>query len=128
MIKGNPENKCFHRPLEFILPPSLSEFGEMVDSLQASFKSRAYNWACSFYGIDFGYFTGYMYVNFTLVDENRPAANSAFYPIDIRIIDGRIYVEYPPKWYKEEEVKSIIEVFTACIDKVQQKVKAARHV
>jgi len=40
MNKDEPKNKKLHYPLNFVLPPSISEFGRMVNSLRDSIFFR----------------------------------------------------------------------------------------
>lgn len=127
MNKDEPKNKKLHYSLDFVLPPSISEFGRMVNSLRDSIFSGIYGFHLVFHGMDFDYFSDVMRIDFSLFDRNKRAANGGYYSIDICITDKGMFVEYPPKCYGTEDVESMIEMFISYVGEEQQKLKAARH-
>lgn len=127
MNKDEPKNKKLHYQLDFVLPPSISEFGRMVNSLRDSIFSGIYGFHLAFYGMDFDCFSDVMRIEFSLFDRNKRAANGGYYSIDISITDKGMFVEYPPECYKTEDVESMIEIFISYVGEEQQKLKAARH-
>ena len=127
MSKDEPKNKKLHCPLDFVLPPSISEFSSMVKSLSDSISSGIHGFHLAFFGMDFDCFSDVMRIEFSLFDRNKRAENGGYYSIDIHITDKGMFVEYPPKCYRTEDVESMIEKFISYVDKEQQKLKAARN-
>ena len=117
-----------HFPLQFTLPATCAEFGEMVDELQQRMETRLQDWILCFLGMDFDLYDGNMRIHLSLFQRGIRTENNEFPSIEIKISDNGMNVEYPVEWHTQDSVEMMMDILIFYIDELQENIKAARHV
>lgn len=117
-----------HFPLQFVLPASFAELGEMVNELQAAMALCPGDWVLCFHGMNFDFYEGHMRIHFSLFPRDIPkAADDDFSSIEMRISDSGMDVIYPLECYDPATVDMMMDTFVFHVTKLQENIKAARH-
>jgi len=114
-------------PLQFVLPASFTELGEMVNELKAAMELCPGNWVFCFHGIHEDCYEGYMRILFSLFPHNIPKVGDESPSIEMRISDNGMDVIYPLECYDPATVDMMMDTFVFHVTKLQENIKAARH-
>ena len=112
-----------HFPLQFVLPASFTELGEMMNELKA-----AMDWLLCFHDMDFDLYEGNMRIHFSLFPRGIERVNNEIPSIEIYISDSGMNVIYPLEFYDPATVDMMMDTFVFHVNKLQENIKAARHV
>lgn len=117
-----------HFPLQFVLPASFTELGEMVNELKATVALCPGDWLLCFHDMDFDLYEGNMRIHFSLFPRGIERVNNEIPSIEIYISDSGMNVIYPLEFYDPATVDMMMDTFVFHVNKLQENIKAARHV
>jgi len=117
-----------HFPLQFALPASFTELGEMVNELKAAMALCPGDWLLCFHDMDFDLYEGNMRIHFSLFPRGIERVNNEIPSIEIYISDSGMNVIYPLECYDPATVDMMMDTFVFHVNKLQENIKAARHV
>ena len=117
-----------HFPLQFVLPASFTELGEMMNELKAAMALSPGDWILCFLGMDFDLYEGNMRIHFSLFPRGIERVNNEIPSIEIYISDNGMNAIYPVECYDPAIVDMMIGTFVFYVNKLQENIKAACHV
>ena len=117
-----------HFPLQFVLPASFTELGEMMNELKAAMALCPGDWLLCFHDMDFDLYEGNMRIHFSLFPRGIERVNNEIPSIEIYISDSGMNVIYPLEFYDPATVDMMMDTFVFHVNKLQENIKAARHV
>lgn len=117
-----------HFPLQFVLPASFTELGEMVNELKATVALCPGDWLLCFHDMDFDLYEGNMRIHFSLFPRGIERVNNEIPSIEIYISDSGMNVIYPLEFYDPATVDMMMDTFVFHVNKLQENIKVARHV